>query len=98
MKERNIIGLAERFAKYSTTVSVTVDVKEVKESNYYMAKKFIELFNRYDNFNTYIMKYAMLNTDMMSVEDKELLARISLVRNRDFFIQIGWKTNKIKKD
>ena len=90
-KERNTIKLADRFAKYSQKVFIIVNVNELMKDTTYMAKSLLDLLDeKINNFKWHI-KYCehIFNVNELTFEEKSFLARVCLIKNKNFLFQIN---------
>ena len=90
-KNRNIIKLGDRFAKYSQKVFIRVNVNELMSDTSYMAKSLLDLLDKkINNFKLHI-KYCeyIFNVNELTFEEKSFLAMVCLTKNKNFLFQIN---------
>lgn len=90
-KNRNIIKLGDRFAKYAKKVFIRVEVNELKADSTNMGKTLMELFEKKINCFRNHIKYCeyIFNENELTIDEKSLLARICLTRNKNFTFHLS---------
>lgn len=90
-KKRDIVKLGDRFAKYARKVLISVEVNELKKDSSLMAKELLELFEKKINCFRNHIKYCeyVFNQNDLTFEEKSLLARVFLVRNKNFSFHLS---------
>jgi len=90
-KNRNIIKLGDRFAKYAKVVFIRVNVNELRQDTTLIGKELFDLFDKkIKSFKNHI-KYCehTFNANELTFEEKSFLARVFLIRNKNFLFHLN---------